>query len=97
MNYTPEMAECRGLAPLPRRIDLLSKQSRFACPVDIPKLVKASRVFLRIVAASYFRETAAERGRVLRMKRTLRMRPALTFNSVISDVPLRVNSMAAPP
>src|SRR5688500_3538418 len=31
-----KMAECRGLAPLPRRIDLLSTQSRFACPVDIP-------------------------------------------------------------
>src|SRR5687768_15838790 len=34
------MAECRGLAPLSRRIDLLSTQSRFACPVDIPKLMK---------------------------------------------------------
>ncbi len=43
MNYARmKVAECRGLAPLARRHALFSKQARFACPVDIPEMVRVT-------------------------------------------------------
>jgi hypothetical protein len=95
LNYTPEGRNAVDLHHYPEGSIRLARGPGPLVRLAF-QILQENAIVLR-ERSNHFRDTVVAPGTVLRTNRTLRMRPPLTFNSLICDALFRVNSRAAWP